>query len=135
MEDLSEIYKFLKGKSKDELIRLIEKNAKQLVNDYGNNADLEFKEQIRMLDNLNEWNGYFLRERLGKLINREVEKNDKEKLMTVEEVALELGVTGITVRNWIRGGVIVAERLGVAGKRNVIRFKREEVERVKGNRE
>lgn len=35
MESLSELYQFLKGKNKDELVALIDKEAKELVKKYG----------------------------------------------------------------------------------------------------
>jgi excisionase family DNA binding protein len=53
-------------------------------------------------------------------------------LLTVSEVADILRVDGATVRRWIRQGVLEAVVLPHVNKRQVMRIKRETLERVLG---
>ena len=131
MKDLTELYQFLKDKTDKELVALIEKDSKELVKKFGPNSDLDFKSQIRLLDNFRHLTEWFFRDKFPKLIMKESEKKGKEKLMTVKDVALELGVTEVTIYTWIKNKTITPVTLGEQGKRNIIRFRREEVDRLK----
>ena len=53
-------------------------------------------------------------------------------LLTVLEVAKILRVDDVTVRRWIRDGVLEAATLPKNGKRSVYRIKRETVEKLLG---
>jgi len=131
MKDLNEFYTFLKGKSDAEMANLIDKDVKELVKKYGSDADLYFKSQIRLLDNLKNLTEWYFRDKLPNLIRQQSERKEKDKLLTVGDVAKELGFTEPTIYSWIKTGVIEARSIGMDGKRNSYRIERAEVERVK----
>ena len=133
MKDLNEIYTFLKDKNDIELADLIDRNAEELVKKYGKSADLYMKGQIRLIHNLHEWSATYFRDKLPTLLKADGTKKQKETLMNVEEVANELGISKVTVYTYIKNKTITPVTLGQKGKRNIYRFSREEVEKLKSH--
>jgi len=84
MKDLNEFYTFLKDKKDPEIVALIDKDMKELINKFGVGADLPFKSQIRLLDNFKNLTEWYFRDKLPNLIKREGDKQNKEKSMTVQ---------------------------------------------------
>lgn len=59
----------------------------------------------------------------------------QESLLTVREVAAALRVTEPTVREWVKGGSLRAERIGRAGTRRALRIRRSELARFQASQE
>ena len=128
MKEYTKFLKWLKDKSIHEIIDLLVQNSKHLIKKFGDGTDLRNKGQIGSIDDFRNLLEYYFKDKFSQMARSNISKSEKEKLLTVEEVAKEPGITKVTVYSYIRNKTLIPVILGPKGKRNIYRFERSDIE-------
>lgn len=126
MKTLSEVFNYLKSLNNKKIIEELDEIGKDLIKKEGQNSDLQYKEHIRLVDNLKNmlefhFNKRFLKELEGKPI-------ETEEYLKVEEVSKILKTSEVTIRKYMDLGKLPYVDFGEEGKRKSLRVRRSDLD-------